>query len=40
MRPPASATSARTSARSLRILMDYLEQHPESLLRGKTEDKP
>ena len=28
------------AARSLRILMDYLEQHPESLLRGKTEDKP
>jgi paraquat-inducible protein B len=28
------------AARSLRILMDYLEQHPESLLRGKTEEKP
>ena len=28
------------AARSLRILMDYLEQHPDSLLRGKTEDKP
>ena len=28
------------AARSLRILMDYLEQHPESLLRGKTEVKP
>jgi paraquat-inducible protein B len=28
------------AARSLRILMDYLDQHPESLLRGKTEDKP
>ena len=28
------------AARSLRILLDYLEQHPESLLRGKTEVKP
>ena len=28
------------AARSLRILMDYLEQHPKSLIRGKTEDKP
>ena len=28
------------AARSLRILMDYLEQHPESLIRGKTEVKP
>jgi len=28
------------AVRSLRILADYLEQHPESLLRGKTEDKP
>ena len=28
------------AARSLRILMEYLEQHPDSLLRGKTEDKP
>ena len=28
------------AARSLRILMDYLEQHPDSLLRGKTEVKP
>jgi paraquat-inducible protein B len=27
------------AARALRILMDYLEQHPDSLLRGKTEDK-
>ena len=32
--------NAGQSARSLRILMDYLEQHPESLLRGKTEVKP
>jgi paraquat-inducible protein B len=23
------------AARSLRLLMDYLERHPESLLRGK-----
>ena len=28
------------AACSLRILMDCLEQHPESLLRGKTEVKP
>ena len=37
------ATPCRRSPRrpvSLRILMDYLEQHPESLLRGKTEVKP
>jgi paraquat-inducible protein B len=26
------------AARSLRILADYLEQHPESLIRGKTEE--
>jgi paraquat-inducible protein B len=28
------------SAQSLRILTDYLDRHPESLLRGKQEDKP
>lgn len=28
------------SARSLRQLTDYLERHPEALLRGKSEDKP
>jgi paraquat-inducible protein B len=28
------------AARSLRMLMDYLERHPESLIRGKTEEKP
>ncbi len=28
------------AARSLRVLMDYLERHPESLIRGKTEGKP
>jgi len=28
------------AARSLRILMDYLERHPDSLIRGKTEAKP
>ena len=26
------------AARSLRILTDYLEQHPESLIRGKSEE--
>jgi paraquat-inducible protein B len=29
---------ARTAA-SFRALADYLERHPEALLRGKTEDK-
>jgi paraquat-inducible protein B len=28
------------AARSLRTLMDYLERHPDALLRGKTEQKP
>lgn len=28
------------AAQSLRLLGDYLEQHPESLIRGKREDKP
>ena len=28
------------AARSLRDLLDYLERHPDSLIRGKTEDKP
>src|SRR5262245_51126580 len=28
------------AARSLRVLMDYLDRHPEALLRGKTEVKP
>ena len=27
------------AAGSLRVLTDYLERHPESLLRGKPEDK-
>ena len=27
------------AAQSLRVLSDYLEQHPESLIRGKREDK-
>ncbi len=30
---------ART-AQSLRVLTDYLERHPEALIRGKQEDKP
>ncbi|MGT2494871.1 hypothetical protein ACU4GD_41910 [Cupriavidus basilensis] len=29
---------SRTAA-SLRALADYLERHPEALIRGKTEDK-
>jgi paraquat-inducible protein B len=28
------------AARSLRVLTDYLERHPESLIRGKTEEQP
>ena len=28
------------AARSVRVLADYLDRHPESLIRGKTEDKP
>ena len=28
------------TARSIRILVDYLERHPEMLLRGKAEEKP
>ena len=28
------------AARSLRVLSDYLQQHPESLLRGKPADRP
>jgi len=28
------------AARSMRVLTDYLERHPESLIRGKQEDKP
>jgi paraquat-inducible protein B len=28
------------AAESLRVLTDYLDRHPESLLRGKQEDKP
>lgn len=28
------------AAQSLRVLADYLDRHPESLIRGKQEDKP
>ena len=28
------------AARSLRVLTDYLERHPESLIRGKIDEKP
>lgn len=28
------------AAASLRVLTEYLEQHPEALIRGKPEEKP
>ena len=28
------------AARSLRVLADFLEQHPEALIRGKTREAP
>ncbi len=28
------------AARSLRVLADYIERHPEALIRGKSEEKP
>ena len=28
------------AARSVRVLMDYLDRHPEMLIRGKPEEKP
>jgi paraquat-inducible protein B len=28
------------TARSVRVLVDYLERHPEILIRGKSEEKP
>jgi paraquat-inducible protein B len=37
MRPAQVKASA--VARSLRELNDYLERHPEALIRGKTEEK-
>jgi paraquat-inducible protein B len=33
----ASLGEVNRAARSLRVLADYLERHPESLIRGKTE---
>ena len=30
---------ANEAARSIRLLADYLERHPEALLQGKTPDK-
>jgi paraquat-inducible protein B len=34
----AALTEVSNAARSLRVLADYLERHPESLLRGKPKD--
>ena len=31
-------TELQRAARALRVLSDYLQQHPESLLRGKPPD--
>jgi paraquat-inducible protein B len=28
------------AAQSLRVFTDYLERHPEALIRGKQEEKP
>jgi len=28
------------AARSVRVLVDYLERHPDTLIRGKPEEKP
>jgi len=28
------------TARSIRALADYLDRHPEALIRGKQEEKP
>ena len=28
------------AARSVRVFVDYLERHPEMLIRGKPEEKP
>ena len=36
----ASLRDLGRAAESLRTLTDYLDRHPESLIRGKTEDKP
>jgi paraquat-inducible protein B len=31
-------TELKDAARSIRVLADYLERHPESLLRGKPQE--
>ena len=41
LRPAGAArrpTEITRAARSLRVLADYLERHPESLIRGKTDE--
>ena len=34
---PACPPELRDAARSIRLMADYLEQHPEALIRGKEE---
>lgn len=36
----AALREVARSAAALRVLVEYLEQHPEALLRGKAEEKP
>jgi paraquat-inducible protein B len=36
----AAAQEVSKAAQSFRALSDYLERHPEALIRGKKEDKP
>jgi paraquat-inducible protein B len=33
----ATVVELRRAAQSIRVLADYLERHPEALLRGKSE---
>lgn len=37
---PAALRELTDTARSIRALADYLDRHPEALIRGKQEEKP